>query len=56
MPNDIGSVTGISGTSMALNSQRNIGGEKPSARGKDSPGGTKPMRENESPMPVPMPR
>lgn len=44
MANDIGSVKGISGSSMALNGQAGQGGHKPSAKGTDSPGGTKPPR------------
>lgn len=54
--NCVGDIKSITGSSMALNGQRNVGGEKPSPKGNDSPGGTKPMRDNESPMPIPMPK
>lgn len=53
MANDIGSQTGIGGTSMGLNGQKGPGGEKPSAQGNPSPGGTKPPREMESKVPMP---
>lgn len=55
--NCIGNTGSVNGSSIQMNNQRNIGGEKPSASGGNSnPGDTKPMRVNESPMPVPMPR
>ncbi len=44
MANDIGNVKGISGHSTALNTQAGQGGHKPSAKGKESPGNTKPPR------------
>ena len=53
MPNDIGSVKGVSGTSMALNTQAGEGSMKPSASGKDSPGGTKPDRPADKAVPMP---
>ena len=53
MPNDIGSVTGINGTSMALNNQAGQGAVKPMATGKDNPGDTKPKMEPEKPVPMP---
>lgn len=42
MSNDIGSVKSTTGTSMALNTQKNLGGEKPSQKGNSNPGGTNP--------------
>ena len=42
MPNDIGSVRGITGHSTALNCQPGQGTQKPSPAGTASPGGTKP--------------
>lgn len=53
MPNDIGSVKGINGSSTALNCQSGQGGQKPSASGDRSPGGTKPPKPPESPVPMP---
>jgi hypothetical protein len=45
MANNVGDVKSIKGTSMALNGQRGDGASKPNmGNGKDSPGGTKPMR------------
>lgn len=52
MANDIGSVRGISGTSTALNGQAGCGAVKPSASGKDSPGGTKPPKPAAASVPV----
>lgn len=53
----VGDISSVKGSSMALNNQRNVGCEKPSATaGSHSPGGTRPERVNESPMPVPMPK
>ena len=52
----VGEIRPVMGSSMALNNQRNIGGEKPSEKGNHSPGGTRPERVNESPEPVPMPK
>lgn len=42
MANDIGSVRGVTGTSMALNTQPGDGANKPAFGGKDNPGDTKP--------------
>lgn len=42
MSNDIGSVRGITGSSMALNTQPGDGANKPAFGGKDNPGNTKP--------------
>lgn len=53
MPNDIGSVRGIMGNSMALNGQPGQGTQKPSAAGRDNPGGTKPDKPAEGPVPMP---
>jgi hypothetical protein len=54
MPNDIGSVKSIDGTSMALNGQKGYGGEKPNmGKGKDSPGGTKPEKPDCAPVAMP---
>jgi hypothetical protein len=53
MADDIGSVKGVMGTSMALNCQPGQGTQKPSAMGKDSPGGTKPLKAPEGPVPMP---
>lgn len=53
MANDIGSVKGIMGKSTALNCQMGQGTQKPSASGKDSPGGTKPPKAPEGPVPIP---
>jgi hypothetical protein len=52
----VGDIRPVTGSSMALNVQRNVGGEKPSAKGNHSPGGTRPERVNESPEPIPMPK
>ena len=54
MPNDIGSVKGIMGTSTSLNNQSGQGTQKPSATGGSSnPGDTKPpmVKESKTPMP-----
>jgi len=53
MANDIGSVKGVSGSSMALNNQSGQGTAKPSAGGKHDPGGFKPARTPEAPVPMP---
>jgi hypothetical protein len=53
MPDDIGSVKGITGTSMALNGQMGDGCQKPSAKGNSDPGGTKPPKPPEGPVPMP---
>ena len=42
MANEIGNVTGITGSSMALNTQRDQGAVKPKPQGNHNPGGTKP--------------
>ena len=52
----VGNLRSINGSSMALNGQRNVGGEKPSEKGNHSPGGTRPERVNEAPQPIPMPK
>ena len=53
MANDIGSVKGVSGTSMALNCQSGQGTQKPSAAGNSNPGNTKPPKAPEGPVPMP---
>ena len=53
MADEIGSVRGVSGTSMALNTQSGQGAVKPSAKGNASPGGTKPERAPEGNVPMP---
>jgi hypothetical protein len=53
MANDIGSVRGISGSSMALNCGSGVGAQKPSASGNNSPGGTKPPRPENGAVPMP---
>jgi len=51
---DIGSVKGITGTSMALNNQKGEGGQKPSASaGNSDPGKTKPPRPATAEVPIP---
>lgn len=51
---NIGTVTGITGTSMNLNSQANLGGEKPNpSAGTADPGKTKPPKPAEKPVPMP---
>lgn len=50
---DIGNVKSINGNSMALNCQSGQGAQKPSAKGNDSPGGTKPDKPAEAPVPMP---
>lgn len=51
--NEIGNVKGINGTSMALNTQKGVGSDKPMATGNSNPGGTKPERVSEKPVPMP---
>jgi hypothetical protein len=51
MANDIGSVKGMSGTSMGLNGQAGQGANKPSASGNSNPGGTKPSKPGEAMVP-----
>lgn len=53
MANEIGSVKGITGCSTALNGQTGQGANKPSASGKESPGGTKPDKPAEASVPMP---
>lgn len=53
MSNEIGNVKGINGSSMALNGQAGQGAQKPSASGKDSPGGTKPPKPADGAVPMP---
>ena len=53
MPNDIGSVTGITGTSMALNGQPGQGTQKPKPMGNSDPGGTKPPMPKDEKVPMP---
>ena len=53
MSNSIGDVRGISGTSMALNTQSGCATSKPSASGTASPGGTKPPRPASGGVPMP---
>lgn len=52
MSNTIGDVKSISGNSMALNGQSGQGCAKPSAKGSDSPGGTKPPKPPEAGVPM----
>ena len=51
--NSIGESKSIRGTSMELNTQKMVGGEKPAFTGKCSPGDTKPpmVKETKTPMP-----
>jgi hypothetical protein len=51
--NDIGMVKGVTGTSMGLNTQAGMGGQKPSAAGNANPGGTKPSKPADAPVPMP---
>ena len=54
MANDIGSVKGVSGSSMNLNTEKGQGCTKPSASGGSaSPGGTKPSKPAEAPVAMP---
>jgi hypothetical protein len=53
MANDIGSQTGIGGTSTALNTQAGAGGQKPSAQGNSNPGNTKPPRATDGKVQMP---
>jgi hypothetical protein len=53
MSNTIGNVTGITGTSTALNGQPGQGTQKPSPQGNSSPGGTKPPKPADGPVPMP---
>lgn len=53
MADEIGSVKGINGNSMALNCQAGQGAVKSKPSGNGSPGGTKPMKEAEASVPMP---
>lgn len=53
MADDIGSVKGVTGTSMGHNSQSGAGGQKPSFSGNSNPGGCKPHRAPEGTVPMP---
>jgi hypothetical protein len=53
MANDIGTQKSFNGSSMALNTQKGGGGQKPSCEGNHNPGGTKPMPIKEGPVPMP---
>ena len=53
MADDIGSVKSVTGTSMALNNQKGYGGQKPMASGNSNPGGTKPEKPADGPVPMP---
>ena len=54
MSDDIGSVKGIMGTSMALNNQAGQGTQKPSAKGGNmNPGDTKPPMPKDGAVPMP---
>jgi len=48
----VGDIKPVRGTSMELNTQRMLGGEKPEFSGKESPGDTKPSRPAEPKVPV----
>ena len=51
--NNIGNVRGIMGSSMALNTQKGEGGQKPDAKGNHDPGGTKPSSPVEEHVAMP---
>lgn len=53
MANDIGDIKSVNGSSMALNTQRGDGAMKPSAKGSDNPGNTKPPMAPSAPVPMP---
>lgn len=53
MPDDIGSVRGIMGTSMNLNTQKGEGGKPEPKGGTENPGDTKPPRPETKPVPIP---
>ena len=54
MVEGIGNVKGVSGTSMNLNTHKGEGCQKPStSAGSASPGGTKPSKPAEAPVPMP---
>jgi len=53
MANDIGSVKGVTGCSVALNGQSGQGGQKPAPSGSRDPGGTRPSKPAEPPVAMP---
>ena len=53
MADEIGSVKGITGSSVAHNNQAGCGGQKPSNKGSDNPGGHKPPRIEDGKVPMP---
>jgi hypothetical protein len=53
MSNDIGSVKGITGNSMALNGQKGDGAQKPMPSGSNNPGNTKPPMAPMAGVPMP---
>ena len=53
MANDIGSVKGVMGNSLALNGQKGEGAQKPAASGSGNPGNTKPPKPAEGSVPMP---
>ncbi len=54
MADEIGSIKSIQGTSMNLNTQKGEGAQKPMPSGGTSnPGGTKPAKAPEAPVPMP---
>ena len=53
MSNDIGSVKGVTATSMGLNGQSGNGGQKPAASGSSNPGNTKPGKPADGSVPLP---
>lgn len=48
----VGEISSVRGTSMQLNTQRMIGGEKPMFSGTENPGDTKPKMVKEACVPV----
>ena len=52
MANEIGNVTGITGSSTALNTQRDQGAVKPKPQGNHNPGGTKPEKAPSARVPI----
>lgn len=52
--NEIGTQKSVNGTSMALNTQRGDGANKPNmGKGNSNPGGTKPEKPACAPVPMP---
>jgi hypothetical protein len=52
--NEIGSIKSINGTSMAINTQKGDGANKPNmGKGDSSPGMTKPPKAECKPVPMP---